>query len=204
MRTPVNDAERYFLDLSKPPAQLRRELKSKWRYNLKRAEQRGLTVTRSTDTEDLEAFCGLYKVMRSRTGFDEGPPPKKLPALFADLPSATMPQIFLCRHDDEAVSSAIIATLGDTAVYLFGASSAQGAALGAGYHLHWQAIQWLQTTGCRWYDLGGDCDDTGLRQFKSGLIGRTGARPELPGYFDAQGSWPSRMAGRLAFGLRSR
>jgi len=203
-RTPVNDAERYFVDLAKPPAQLRNQLKSKWRYNLKRAEQRDLTVTRSTDVRDLETFCGLYKLMRSRKGFDEGPAPKKLPALFADLPPSTMPQIFLCRHGDDAVSGAVIATLGDTAVYLFGASSAEGAALGAGYHLHWQAIQWLQTTGCRWYDLGGDCDDTGLRQFKSGLIGRAGAKPELPGYFDAQGSWPSRVAGRLAFGLRNR
>lgn len=200
--TPIDHAERYFIDLSRELPQLRENLKPKWRYHLKRAEQRGMSVSRSNDMNDLVPFAELYRQMRRRKAFVEGPTPENLPALFAELPPATMPQIFMCSHDGDIVAGAIIATIGDTAVYLFGASNEQGAALRAGYYLHWHAMQWLQTTACRWYDLGGDCGDTGLRRFKSGLAGKAAVTPALPGYFDAQGSLPSRLAGQLAFGLR--
>jgi lipid II:glycine glycyltransferase (peptidoglycan interpeptide bridge formation enzyme) len=100
------------------------------------------------------------------------------------------------------LAGAVVLQLGDTATYLFGATSRAGREAKAGYALHWWIARWLRGAGVRWYDLGGEAGEPGLRQFKKGLVGKNGCAHKLLGEYEA-GSRPlSALAARLAFGLR--
>ena len=45
--------------------------------------------------------------------------------------------------------------VGDTAIFLLGATSEKAMELKAANFLQWQAMMWLKDRGARWYDLGG-------------------------------------------------
>lgn len=59
----------------------------------------------------------------------------------------------------------------------------------------------LHDQGVKWYDLGGNCGNDGLRQFKSGIVGKHGVIKPLPGNFDRCNSASSLVLAKLAFGL---
>jgi lipid II:glycine glycyltransferase (peptidoglycan interpeptide bridge formation enzyme) len=84
----------------------------------------------------------------------------------------------------------VISALGDTAIYLLGATSAAGLNLKGAYLLQWSAISWLKSRGFHFYDLGGinPQRNPGVYHFKSGL----GAEEsEQVGTYDLVESWPS-------------
>ena len=200
-RRPIDSPQRYLVDLALSDDELRASLKGKWRYNLKRAEARGLTFRTARGASAMQEFVTLHHGMRQRKNFAEPFDVEALPRL-AELPPPLCPRVLLCELDGRPVAGAVISMAGDTAAYLLGAMDEQGARLDAGYVLHWRAVTWLKRRSCRWYDLGGDCNDAGLRQFKSGMVGKQGRMANLPGYFDAAGSARAALLGRLAFGLR--
>ena len=198
----VADAERFMVALSHPLDQLRAGLKSKWRYHLKKSEQRDLTVDRGADADRLAEFLSLYAAMRERKTFADARALKQLPRIHEDLAVSLKPVTWLCRAGGEPVAGAVVSRVGETALYLFGASNDRGRDLRAGYLLHWSIITQLREDGCGWYDLGGACENPGLRQFKSGLVGKHGATPELPGYFDLAAGALNSLAARSVFKLR--
>ena len=184
VRASVPDADRYVVDLAYTPEELRARMKSKWRYHLKKAEQQELTVLRGSDADHVDEFSQLYSAMRQRKSFSDSRAVGKLSDIMAGLPPGHRTTIWLCRSGDVPLAGAIVSHIGDTALYLFGATNDMGRDARAGYLLHWAITQRLQEDGCRWYDLGGGCDEPGLHQFKSGLVGRDGTVLTLPGYFD--------------------
>lgn len=77
--------------------------------------------------------------------------------------------LLLAQHQDELLSAIMVFALGDTAWYLYGASSRAHGNLFATYGVQWAAIEWAQQRGCRFYDLWGvpDFDEATLEaQFK--------------------------------------
>jgi len=200
----VPDAVRFLVDLSQPIELLRAGLKSKWRYHLKKAEQQEMDITRCNDTDGLAEFLKLYAAMRTRKKFEDTAAVKRLAAIHASLPPELQLHIWLCRHGDRPVAGAVVSSIGDVAFYLFGATNDDGREMRAGYILQWAIVQWLKTKHCQWYDLGGGCENTGLIQFKSGLVGKNGRTPVLPGYFDLSGSPVSSLIATSVFGLRER
>lgn len=200
-RTTIASPNRYYVDLALSEPELRASLKGKWRYNLRRAERHGMNVRLSDGTAAMRDFVQMHRSMQRRKSFAESFDVAMLPQL-AELPAALRPRLLVCEIDGGPVAAAVISISGDTAVYLFGAMNQRGAELDAGYVLHWQVLEWLKTTACRWYDLGGDCGDPGLRQFKSGLVGKMGRVVSMPGYFDAARTTGKALMGRAAFGLR--
>jgi hypothetical protein len=79
----------------------------------------------------------------------------------------------------------VVAVCGDTAFYVFGATDDAALALNAGYALQWWIVEWLSTLPVRWYDLGGEALDAGLRQFKKGLVGKARRRRRGEREFDS-------------------
>ena len=61
----------------------------------------------------------------------------------------------LASKDGEDLAGIVIATVGGSAVYLFGATVEAGRRLRAGYFLTWEGIALSRARGLRWYDLGG-------------------------------------------------
>jgi len=81
----------------------------------------------------------------------------------------------------------ICSALGDTGIYLFGATSNRGIKCYASYLTHWRMLEWVKGRGCRRYDLNGINPEKnpGGYQFKSQLVGAHGREESLLGQFDA-------------------
>ena len=77
--------------------------------------------------------------------------------------------LLLARHKGDLLAAIMVFALGDSAWYLYGASSRGKGNLYATYGIQWAAIQWAKQRGCRYYDLWGvpDHDEARLEaQFK--------------------------------------
>ena len=74
----------------------------------------------------------------------------------------------------------------------------------AGYTLQWWIVRWLSAQrGMRWYDLGGEVGERGLRQFKKGLVGKRGAIVVTNGEYDRWMHLRCRVAADLVYALRA-
>lgn len=200
----IKAAHRYLVNVSLTLSEQRKSLSSKWRYNLKKSEKNDLEVAFHRDDEARDAFRELHEEMRARKRYEEATWVDDYDALVEEIPERMQPTIALARHQGRPVASAIIGCIGDTAIYLFGGSSSEGLKLRAGYKLQWDIVRQLtQDPKVHWYDLDNDAyGNHGLRQFKSGLVGRRGIIYELPGEFEYCLDWRSRFAANLIQGLR--
>jgi peptidoglycan pentaglycine glycine transferase (the first glycine) len=77
--------------------------------------------------------------------------------------------MLMAKHENTPLVGIMVFAVGDTAWYLYGASSREKSNLNATYGIQWQAIQWAKARGCTYYDLWGipDEDEATLEaQFK--------------------------------------
>jgi hypothetical protein len=119
-----------------------------------------------------------------------------------NLPDKLRPKLVVAYHDGKLVAGATIGTFGDSAYYMFGASSADALPLKAGYALHWWICHWLRKHGFKWYDLGGASHEPGLRQFKKGFVGKSGRILTMEGEHDRWATLAGRLSAEAIFGLR--
>jgi hypothetical protein len=174
-RTPP-DPNRYLVDLSLGEDEQMRSLDQKWRYNLRQATANNFDIRLGENESDIRTFQSLHAGMVTRKGFFNSDLVHMLPELSAQLPEALRLHTVLAFHQGRAVIGAAIGILGDTAYYVFGGSDRAALSLKGGYALHWWIVRWLsqQHPQARWYDLGGEAGEQGLRQFKKGLAGKRG------------------------------
>jgi hypothetical protein len=192
-RRPVRDPNRYLVDLALPRAERLASLDQKWRYNLRQALRSGVECRAGDDAAGLAAFADLHARMIARKRFDDPAGAAVLGAL-GTLPAAMRPRAVLALHQGRPVAGAVVALCGDVAYYVFGASDDTALPLKAGYALQWWIVEWLSALGVRWYDLGGEAGEPGLRQFKKGLVGKRGTVLVMPGELEHA----TRPAARLA------
>jgi hypothetical protein len=199
----------FILDMSYTADELYKGLKPRWRYTLRCAQKQDLKVHHIQGKEAIDIFMNLYDEMHNRKRFLDLSEINILHDFYTDLPDQLKPQILIGQLRDSPVAGLIISLIGNTAFWLFGATSEKGLESGASYVLQWRAVNWLKEQGCRWYDLGGAHSDLrfpgqseGIHRFKSGLIGRCGREVHM-GDFDACCSWPSLITVKLATDLRS-
>jgi CelD/BcsL family acetyltransferase involved in cellulose biosynthesis len=82
-------------------------------------------------------------------------------------------RILICEQDGVPVAGLVASAMGDSAIYLLGATSDNGLNAKGAYLLQWTLIQWLKENGFKWYDLGGIDPEgnPGVYSFKRGLSG---------------------------------
>ncbi len=169
------------VSLEPPLEQIRKQLAQKWRNGLNRAERNGLAVRSGTGEALFEEFCRLYAELLDRKGFDVDLNADFYARVQRDLPEPQRFTVSLVDVDGEPAAGHVASLLGDTCVYLLGASNARGMQSKASYLLQWHAIETARSHGCLWYDLGGIDPDgnPGVYHFKQGLGGIevTGAGP---------------------------
>ena len=107
--------------------------------------------------------------------------------------------IFLCKSSGIYSTGAIFSYIGDTGVYLFGATNDQGMKDKGSYLLQWRGIQWMKNNGCRYYNLNGinPIVNPGGYHFKAGVAGKTGHDVHYMGSFDC---YSNAITGLLARG----
>lgn len=195
-------SKRFFVDLTLSEQLQRQSLSQKWRYNLVKSENAGLSITQEDGPDADAAFAKIHDRMLARKKTKLADRLDIVPALRASAQASLRPRTYLARKGDEVVAGAIVLGLGDTAYYLYGATGCSGLDTRAGYALQWHIVNQLSTERFQYYDLGGSSCNDGLRQFKSGLCGRAGLEVEVPDEYDYSNNSLGALFGRSVHMLR--
>ncbi|MEZ4769641.1 MAG: peptidoglycan bridge formation glycyltransferase FemA/FemB family protein [Caldilineales bacterium] len=170
------------LDLTPDEEGLLAAMKPKWRYNIRLAGRRGMTIRRG-DVADLPAFYDLYRETGGRDGFIVRPFDYYaetwrtfMQPMDADAPCA---DLLLAEVEGAAVAGLILFRFADRAWYMYGASSERQRAAMPNHLLQWEAMRLARAAGCTVYDLWGAPDTLdesdgmwGVWRFKEGFGAR--------------------------------
>jgi hypothetical protein len=184
----IQPPDSVIIDLDKDEEAILRGMKPKWRYNIRLAERKGVSVRRAGE-EELPVFYRLYRETARRDGIAIHNM-DYYAALFAHSREwdgrrgNAVIGLYIAEYKGEALAAIITLFRDGEAVYLYGASSDLKRNLMAPYALQWRAIRDARTSGCRSYDLYGipPGEDpshpmAGLYLFKTGFGGRIIHRP---------------------------
>lgn len=157
-------------------AELRSNLEQKWRNCLNRAEKNGLFVEEGDGCELFERFERIHREMHQRKRFTETSSVSAFAAVQRDLPEAHKMRVFLASTNGVLAAGIVVGKVGETGVFLHGATSNAGMTSNASYLLQWRALQWLKAAGATTYNLHGINPEKnpGTYRFKAGLAGKTG------------------------------
>lgn len=150
------------IDLTASQDEILARMKQKWRYNIRLAGRKGVTV-RAGARADLPAFQRLMETTGARDRFGVHNQAYYAAAfdLFAPPGLATW---LLAEYEGELLAGIVVFALGRTAWYLWGASGDSQRHLMPNHALQWAAIAWAKTRGCTVYDLWGIPDEVGAGQ----------------------------------------
>ena len=147
----------------------------KWRYNIRLAERKGVTV-RVCGKEMVPAFSDLMLTTGVRDGFVTRKP-EYFAAMLDNLGEHA--RLYMAFDpNDTPIAGTLAIHYGDKVWYLYGASSNEHRNLMPNYLLQWRMMQWAVETNCRIYDFRGVSGDVsednplyGLFRFKQGFGG---------------------------------
>jgi lipid II:glycine glycyltransferase (peptidoglycan interpeptide bridge formation enzyme) len=154
--------------------------KSKWRYNCRLAERKGVKV-RDGDRSDLDAWYRILveTAIRDRflvrgVGYFE--------TLWEELGSAGMLRLLIAEHEGEQIAGILLFRFGQRITYVYGASANAKRDLMPNHLLQWTAIRDAANDGIATYDFRGvspirDGEPSephlaGLNRFKEGFGAR--------------------------------
>lgn len=167
------------VDLTRDLDVILAEMKPKWRYNIRLAERKGVTVREGT-AQDISTFYGLMQVTGERDRFAIHSEDYYRSAF--DLFRARA-RLFLAEYEGRPLAAIFVTAFAGEAIYLYGASGNSDRERMPNHALHWAAIRWAKERGCTHYDLWGVPDAAataaqsghalpeGLYQFKQGFGG---------------------------------
>jgi lipid II:glycine glycyltransferase (peptidoglycan interpeptide bridge formation enzyme) len=175
------------LSLQQPLDALRRNLDQKWRNGLNRAEKNGLTLHAGSDEALFDTFLGIYRQMHERKSFQETSDVTEFLRTQRRLPPRAQLRVALAYQGNTPVAGLVCSLVGDTGIYLYGATGDAGLSSKASYLLQWNTIEWLHERGARWYNLHGinPATNPGTYHFKAGLAGRAGIDQHYLGTYQA-------------------
>jgi len=190
------------LDLGCSLEDLRKKLDQKWRNQLNRAEKNDLRLVEGTDPELYKKFLFIYHQMMERKKFETGVDVSEFQKIQEDLPDRMKMKIIVCEVDGEPVSALIGSIIGNSGIYLLGATSDEGMKTKGSYLQQWRMIQHLKSAGSTYYDLGGidPENNPGVFHFKAGLSGKEVSHI---GLFEACDNRVSSRAVRVAEKVKS-
>jgi len=164
------------LDLRPDEEALLAAMKSKWRYNIRLARRKGVTV-RQGGLEDLLLLYQMYEETAHRDGFVIRPFAYYQDA-WGRFIRAGLAQPLIAEYEGDPLAMVILFRFGARAWYLYGASRSRHRNRMPNHLLQWEAIRWAKGQGCLEYDLWGAPDRLdegdpmwGVYRFKQGFGG---------------------------------
>src|SRR5262249_27111087 len=147
------------------------QLAQKWRNCLNNAERQGTEVTVHDD--GLFLFAELYGAFADRKGLRVNHDARFYAAVQAGLTGQDRLVVQLAPRDGVMIAGHGSSMVGDTCVYLLGATAPEGLRTKAAYLLQWNTIRLAKERGLRVYDLGGIDPESnpGVFHFKNGIGG---------------------------------
>ncbi len=128
-------------------------MKSKTRYNIRLSTRKEVIVRQGT-AKDIPAFIKLMQMTGQRDAFSLHMP-DYYKAVYEMLAPSGQLVLFMAEYETRPLAAIMVSKSGNTASYLFGASSNEERQRMAPYAVQWVAMQWAKENGCSWYDLWG-------------------------------------------------
>ncbi len=157
------------VNIAPGPDELLASFHPKWRYNIRLAQKKGVTIRPGT-RDDLPAFYEVLQETCRRDGFAV-----RALSYYEDLWDLVLAPglggLFLGSVGDELICGAITLALGPQAWYVYGASSNRLRHTMPNHLLQWEMMQWAQARGCTVYDMRGVARETGADDDEGGLHG---------------------------------
>ncbi len=183
---PTQPVRSIILDLTPDETTLLAQLKEKWRYNVRLATRKGVTVRLATTRDDVRSWYTLLQTTSVRDHFGIHTLDYYLHAWNILAPQHG--RLLLAEHEGQLLAGIFVSLYARQAIYLYGASSNEQRQLMPNYLLQWEAIRWAKSAGANSYDFWGipatDHTDeamAGVYRFKSGWGGRV---IQFPGAFE--------------------
>jgi peptidoglycan pentaglycine glycine transferase (the first glycine) len=134
-------------------------MKPKWRYNVRLAARKGVTVRVGTPA-DLPAVYALMQETARRDRFAIHVADYYAAAYELFVP-AGLATWLLAEYEGRLLAAIVVFAHGHRAWYFWGASASEGRHLMPNHALQWAAMRWARDQGCREYDLWGIPDEVG-------------------------------------------
>jgi lipid II:glycine glycyltransferase (peptidoglycan interpeptide bridge formation enzyme) len=133
-----------------------------------------IEITRSIASDDFDSFAVLFLDLIQTKRFSTPQGIDFFKRVQEKAKSSESMVVHLAWHDGELVAGHIGSYVGDTAVYLLGATNSKGREIRASYLLQWAAIEHAKSVGNFFYDLGGIDQENNpdVYRFKKRLNGR--------------------------------
>jgi lipid II:glycine glycyltransferase (peptidoglycan interpeptide bridge formation enzyme) len=141
------------VDLRPSPDEILANMKQKTRYNIRLAAKKDVTV-RQGGLGDIATFNRLMRQTGERDQFGVHTP-MYYHAAFEIFEPNNQVALFLAEHEERPLAGVMVFVLGETAAYLYGASSNEERQRMPTYAVQWTAMEWAKARGCHWYDLWG-------------------------------------------------
>ncbi len=154
------------IDLTGTEDEILEKMHSKWRYNIRLSERKGVTVKRYLGndinlSEKLDKFYELTKITNARDGNAS-----HAKAYYLDLIKSSAEEIskgrdvpvislYIAEHEGEEIASIMTLFSHDEAIYLYGASSNNKRNLMPNHLLQWTAMKDAKAYGSKYYDMYG-------------------------------------------------
>ena len=158
----------YAVDLDQSEEQLLAAMSPDCRRRIRKAINDGIEVI--AENAPPKARLDLFLGELGRMAHDRGlhvPARGILMQMFADRRA----MLFSTGSSEGGTNFVMTYRAGDKAIWLHGVG--RGKSSDSGQILHWRVMQALQSTGVRWYDMGGVTGDenNGIHRFKKGFGG---------------------------------
>ena len=140
------------VDLRPPEEDILMAMKQKTRYNIRLSRRKGVEVRQGT-MEDIPVFNGLIQVTAQRDDFGVHDPAYYKTAFEVFSPDNVA--MFIAEYEGRPLAAIMVFAVGDTAAYLYGASSNEERQRMPTYAVQWEAMRWAKARGCTEYDLWG-------------------------------------------------
>lgn len=156
---PVQPRSTIHLDLLDGPDAVLAGMKQKWRYNVRLAERKGVTI-RPMTRDDLPIWHAMNAETSQRDGFGVHEAPYYEAAFMLFPPDQAC--WLLAEFDGEPLAALAVFALSRKSWYMWGASSSRERQRMPNHALQWAAISWAAAQGCATFDLWGIPDEVGL------------------------------------------
>jgi len=144
----------------------------KTRYNVRLSARKGIVVKDGTQS-DIPHFYRLMKETSTRDGFPIHSLDYYLRA-YELLVRSGYGRLLLSLYDGETIAGIMVAAFGREGIYLYGASGNLHRDKMPNHALQWEAIKWVKSKGCLYYDLWGIPDEVGIEPEKYAKMGDYG------------------------------
>jgi peptidoglycan pentaglycine glycine transferase (the first glycine) len=175
---PVQPVRTILLDLVPAEDVLLAQMKEKWRYNVRLATRKGVTIRAAQSLDDVIAWYELMQTTGERDQFGIHTRNYYCDAWRIFAPRQQL-RLLLAEHEGRLLAGIFVGLFANQAIYLYGASSNESRNLMPNYLLQWEAIRLAKQQGATHYDFWGipRTDDeqeamAGVYRFKSGWGGR--------------------------------